>query len=253
MTVIPGLLDALLAVQAEAPTLKKDRTAKIPTKNGGEYSYSYAALDGIVETVRPLLTKNGLVWSAKPSWMENVGPSLKYKLAHAPSREFEEGEMPLMLAADQAAQDMGSAITYMRRYALCAVLDLVADTDDDGALASSGRARSGDSTPASDKQRKFLRSLITKNRLGDQPHVLRRLFEGAGVVLAEGATVNATVDVLTKGQCSLLIETIKDGPVRDGSSDVPGAGGDEFTHPSVEPDPAFDDAQRTTPMDVGPS
>jgi hypothetical protein len=121
------------------------------------------------------------------------------------------------------------------------VLDLVADTDDDGAAASSGRNTKAQGGAASDAQKKFLRSLITKNRLGDTPNVLRRLFEGAGVTLAEGATVNATVDTLTKGQCSTLIETIKDGPVPDPErpSDVPPAAPGEFTHPPAGPEPTL--------------
>src|SRR5262245_4536309 len=129
-----GLLPAMLAVQSAATTFKKDRTVTVQTKGGGSYTYSYTPLDTIVETVGPLLAENGLVWTTRPGWNETMGPSLRYKLAHAPTGETEEGEMPLMLAENDA-QGMGSAITYMRRYALCAVLNLVADADDDGALA----------------------------------------------------------------------------------------------------------------------
>jgi hypothetical protein len=43
--------------------------------------------------------------------------------------------MPLMLDRDNS-QGFGSALTYARRYALTAVLGLVADDDDDGAAAS---------------------------------------------------------------------------------------------------------------------
>jgi hypothetical protein len=39
--------------------------------------------------------------------------------------------MQLLLSKNDA-QGQGSAITYARRYALCAVLNLVADDDDDG-------------------------------------------------------------------------------------------------------------------------
>ena len=46
-----SLLEAMLAVQAEAPTLEKDRTVKVQTKTGGEYSYSYTPLDSIVSSV----------------------------------------------------------------------------------------------------------------------------------------------------------------------------------------------------------
>jgi len=41
-----------------------------------------------------------------------------------------------MLPAGEGAQSAGSAITYARRYLLCAVLNIAADEDDDGAKAS---------------------------------------------------------------------------------------------------------------------
>lgn len=227
-----GLLAAMLAVQSEAPTLPKDRTVEVPTKSGGKYTYSYTPLDTIVEKIGPLLHANGLVWSTRPSWREDVGPTLKYKLAHAPSGEIEEGEMPLMLA-DQDAQSMGSAITYMRRYAFCAVLNLVADMDDDGALATGNGGRGGGAL-ASDKQKKFLRMLITQKNLNAT--ALRPLFETHGVEVVAGTTLNQIVDTLTKPQCSGLIETIKDGPIPTGKSDVPPPADGDFTREPVEPD-----------------
>ena len=61
-----GLLDAILAVQAAAPTLPKDRTVTVKTRTGGEYSYSYTPLDSIVEAIKDLLAANGLVWMTFP-------------------------------------------------------------------------------------------------------------------------------------------------------------------------------------------
>jgi hypothetical protein len=238
MTETAGLLAAMLAVQGEAPTLPKDRTVEVPTKTGGKYTYSYTPLDTIVEKVGPLLHKNGLVWSTKPSWREDVGPTLKYKLAHAPSGECEEGEMPLMLA-DQDAQSMGSAITYMRRYAFTAVLNLVADADDDGALATAGGRGGG--ALASDKQKKFLRTLITQNNLTAE--IMDTLFKGAGFQREDGEKVNDAINRLSKQQCSTLIETIKDGAVKTGESDVPSDASD-FERP-----PIVDDG--TLPFDPG--
>jgi hypothetical protein len=134
-----GLLPALLAVQAEAPTLPKSGF-------NPHYKSRFTPLDDIVERIGPLLHKNGLVWTTWPSHAEGE-PTLKYKLAHAPSGEVEEGEM-LLLLGKQTAQDQGSAITYARRYALCAVLNLVADDDDDGNAASRQQAQQQEALPA---------------------------------------------------------------------------------------------------------
>jgi hypothetical protein len=224
-----GLLAAMLAVQGESSTLPKDRTVTVKTKTGGEYSYSYAPLDSIVEKIGPLLVKNGLVWSTQPSNNAAGEPTLKYTLAHAPSKESIDGEMRLVIDEEhkEDVQALGSAITYARRYALSAVLNLVADADDDGRAAGGGNSASGGAL-ASDKQKKFLRQLITQHRL--DVHAMDTLLKGAGAPLAEGEKVNDAVNRLTMGQCSTLIEKIKDGPVRTGGSDVPGAGAGEFVH-----------------------
>lgn len=227
-----GLYAAILAVQGEAPTLPKDKTATVPTKKGGEYSYSYTALDTIVEKIEPLLHKNGLVWLAKPSWRADLGPSLKYKLAHAPTGEVEADEMPLMLAEDADAQALGSAITYMRRYALVSVLNLVADTDDDGALAkASGGARNGSSRPASEKQLALVKKLLKEKRVPAAG--IRVLLVDAGVANTEN--VVEAVDGLSGHHASSIIDRLMNGPAPTGESDVPSDPGD-FKREPVEDD-----------------
>lgn len=253
MTDTKGLLAAMLAVQAAAPTLEKDRAVTVKTKTGGEYTYSYTPLDSIVEKVGPLMHENGLVWICKPSWREGLGPTLKYKLAHAPSGESEEDEMPLMLPdEDVGAQEQGSAITYARRYALVSVLGLVADADDDGALANSGRGGRGAGRPASEKQIGFVKKLLKQRKATVLE--IRAMLKGAGVTVAEDADVAPLIDKLTGPQASELIEFLKDGkPVPTGGSDVPSAAAGEFEHERQVGDTTFEatgiDGQ---PVTVGP-
>lgn len=238
MTDHASLFEALVAFQAEAPTLEKDRTVEVPTKKGGTYSYSYTPLDSIVEKIGPLLHKNQLAWLAKPSWLENVGPTLKYKLVHGPSHEFEEGEMPLILGEEADAQAMGSAITYMRRYALCSVLNLVADADDDGALASANGRRGGSSRPASPKQLDYVKSLLKRQKATVAD--IRAMLKGAGVSIAPDADPAPLVDALTGDQASAMIEFLKDGkPVPTGTTDVPADGGSFTYAPSDDGDLPF--------------
>lgn len=230
-----GLLSAMLAVQGEAPTMPKDRTVKVQTKNGGEYSYSYTPLDTIVEKVGPLLYKNGLVWSTLPGRDAHGDPALRYRLAHAATGEVLEGEMPLMLA-DQDAQSMGSAITYMRRYALCAVLNIVADADDDGALATANGgagASSGRGGPASGKQIALVRSLMTKAGVKQGEAV--KLLATVGVTVAEGESARDACARLRWPGVSDLIDTLKNGPIPSGDSDVP-SDASGYAHPP-EQDP----------------
>lgn len=213
------LLSAMLAVQAEATTLPKDKTAKVRMKAGGEYTYRYTDLATVVEQVGPKLVAHELVWMTKPGSDEHGNPTLQYKLAHAPSGEFEAGEMPLMLAGAADSQALGSAITYARRYALCSVLNLVADDDDDGQGAKNAPAgRVAQSGSPSEKQLDYLKSLVTREKPSEA--VLRALLHR---VHADGVdpTVAGWSKALNKAQVSQLIEAFKEGVLPTGESDVP--------------------------------
>ena len=130
-----SLLTAILAVQGEVGTLPKDKI------NPGFKGAKYTPLDTIVEIVGPILNKNDLIWLTLPG-QYNGAPNLTYRLIHAPSGDMIEGTMPLTLTA-QTPQGMGSALTYARRYSLCAVLNLVADDDDDGNAGSPKQPSAG--------------------------------------------------------------------------------------------------------------
>ena len=123
------LTTALLAAQAEFPTIPKTKTGTIPTKAGGSYSYSYADLPVIKAAIDPILSKFGLTVTQLPD-----GGGLNTTLLHQ-SGEFVSATADLFIA-QQTAQGQGSAITYMRRYAYCAATGVVAEDDDDGAAAT---------------------------------------------------------------------------------------------------------------------
>lgn len=124
------LWEALLAFQADAPTLQKD-------KINPAFRSRYLSLDALMGQVLPVLNKHGLIWITKPEANSEGRPVLTYRLVCPadPDRTGIEGTMPLLLSKEDP-QGLGSAITYARRYALMAVLGLVADEDDDGAKAS---------------------------------------------------------------------------------------------------------------------
>jgi hypothetical protein len=127
-----GLLAALRAVQTEAPAMPKDKT-------NPHFKSKYTSLDTIVEKVEPLLAAHGLIWTTLPGGTHD-GPTLSYRLAHVETGEVMEGTMPLLLDKP-TAQAFGSALTYARRYSLCAVLNLVTDEDDDGNGAGNARTK----------------------------------------------------------------------------------------------------------------
>jgi hypothetical protein len=114
----------------------------------------------------PLLGENGLAWVTRPTIVADRFV-LVYELLHT-SGEKISGEYPL--PANGSPQALGSAITYARRYCLCAVTGVAADDDDDGQAATVHHERQSRPAPAYDPH---------------DPRVLRRrvetLFGRAGI------------------------------------------------------------------------
>jgi hypothetical protein len=127
----PALNAALAAVQSQLPRIDKGKTAKVPMKAGGTYTYTYADLADVSALVLPLLGDNGLSFTCWPTLVGNRFV-LRYELLHQ-SGQSKGGEYPLPI--DAGAQALGSAITYARRYTLCAVTGVAPDDDDDAAAA----------------------------------------------------------------------------------------------------------------------
>ena len=117
----------------EQPKLEKE--VKVKTKTGRDYSFKYADLSACVKAAAPALKANGLsvtqiVFAGK----------LITLLTHKSSQWFRS---ELYLPGQSGDyQSLGSAITYLKRYSYCAILGLVADTDDDGNLACGNQAQS---------------------------------------------------------------------------------------------------------------
>jgi hypothetical protein len=127
---------ALIAFQAEMPVVGKNQTATVPMKQGGSYSYTYADLADVTAAATPLLTRHGLAFSCCPRATER-GYELVGVLLHVSGTRI-EGALPLH---GNTAQDIGSSLTYMRRYLLGCMTGIVTDNDDDG-QASQGAQRS---------------------------------------------------------------------------------------------------------------
>lgn len=130
------LAAALAAFQAALPRIGKDNRATVKSDKG-TYTYTYANLADVSEKVLPLLARHGLSFSTKPTLHEDRFV-LEYRLRHT-SGEEDIGYYPL---GNGTPQQVGSAITYARRYALCAVTGVAPDVDDDdGQAAEQGNLR----------------------------------------------------------------------------------------------------------------
>lgn len=98
----------------------------------------YATLASVWEAVRPILAKNGLCVIQRPEHHE-AGLALTTTILHVSGQSI--SSTLVMPVVKRDPQGFGSAITYARRYGLCAMLGVVADEDDDGNAASNPGAK----------------------------------------------------------------------------------------------------------------
>ena len=135
MTEFDKLARALVMFQGVVPVIPKNRTAKIPTKSGGSYSYQYADLSDIWDAIRSPLRDNGLAVTQQlcgPNGSPDVG--ITTTIWHESGQH--DTSTIYVSAKDKTPQEVGSLLSYFKRYALAAALGISTDQDDDGAAAS---------------------------------------------------------------------------------------------------------------------
>jgi hypothetical protein len=124
---IAELVTALINFQEDFNNVSLKKDSKNPyLKN------TYVSLDNLINTTRPLLSKNGLV-----IMQELSGKNLVTTLLHS-SGQF-KGALYEFSAMDankgtNSIQEEGGGITYAKRYTWSALLGISTDTDTDGNL-----------------------------------------------------------------------------------------------------------------------
>lgn len=127
---------ALAAAQAKiGGVITADEKANFGTKGGGNMSYQYASLAKILSIVIPALSENNIALVQIPSSNER-GFSLITQLFHSSGEAIaSEIDLPISAAGASNPQNFGSVLSYMRRYAITAMLGIAIE-DDDGAAAA---------------------------------------------------------------------------------------------------------------------
>ena len=123
---VKELATALAIVQGQLTFAKKD--SKNPF-----FKSNYADLESVWDACRSLLSDNGLAIMQFPGDYVDGNMTLTTVMTHS-SGEWVAQNMSLPVSKPDA-QGAGSAITYMRRYALAAIVGVV-QADDDGNSAS---------------------------------------------------------------------------------------------------------------------
>lgn len=124
---IATLAAALAKAQAAIQPASKD-------KLNPAFRQHYADLTSVWDACRDALTSNGLSVVQMPIDAGEGRVGLSTMLLHS-SGEYIQSVVSTRLVKDDP-QGVGSALTYLRRYALSAMVGVVADNDDDGNAAS---------------------------------------------------------------------------------------------------------------------
>lgn len=112
----------------EQPSLNSE--VKVKTKTGLEYKFKYADLSECKRAAKQPLADNEL---AVCQLIED-DYSIRTILLHSSGQWISSKVRMPSNTAD--AQSIGSAITYAKRYAFCAILGIVADDDEDANIAN---------------------------------------------------------------------------------------------------------------------
>ena len=137
---IAKLATALSIVQGKLSHAKKDSANPF-------FKSKYADLESVWDACRSLLAENGLAVMQFPGEFVDGTMSLNTVLTHS-SGEYMSYLMSVPVTKPDA-QGAGSALTYMRRYALAAVVGVV-QADDDANAAVVSKSSSAMKTIAKD-------------------------------------------------------------------------------------------------------
>lgn len=126
----PNRLDKLLTalIKARSAFDRVSKDAKNP-----HFKSDYATLDSFLKAVDPALLENGLFLNHTVEEKETGGYVLRTWLYHV-SEQFMSMDYPIAINTAKP-QEIGSQITYARRYSVGAILGVAAEKDDDGNAA----------------------------------------------------------------------------------------------------------------------
>lgn len=120
------LLKDLVKAQLEIRAPEKDKT-------NPRFKTKYCSLDAIYAACRMPLAKNGITLSHSVEYVD--GKSVLVTSLNHVSGDSLSNKIPIFVE-HETSQGFASALTYSRRYAICSLLGLPTDDDDDGELAT---------------------------------------------------------------------------------------------------------------------
>lgn len=142
-------------------TIKKNQTAKIPTKSGKEYSYKYVD----IAQIHDYLEQNGMKYIQKIERIDGDDYIMTKRFIEEKwEEEWLQGSKVVdatLFGTDNPAQKQGSALTYARRYSLLMAFGLATEDDDAVSLSKP----SNEENKATPKQIDMLEGYCTDEEL----------------------------------------------------------------------------------------
>lgn len=128
---------AITQFQAECPRIEKSRTAKIVSKRegGGQYEYKFAGFDDVMKQAGPALEKCGIAVSFSSEHVEGL-LKVTCRIRHGIHVEDHTLTVPIPAMNVNDTQRFGAALSYAKRYALCAALNIIVSDDVDNDAAA---------------------------------------------------------------------------------------------------------------------
>lgn len=156
---INELAAALAKAQGSFTNPERNRKVKVKLKTGGEYEFYYTTIDRIIEMIRKPMAENGLSFAHSVT-LDQEWAIVTTRIMHA-SGQWIEDELPVK-PDGFGPQQVGSAITYGKRYSLSALLGVASDEDDDGNLGSGHTSEPLSPPVKSDQPSKSYKAAIEK-------------------------------------------------------------------------------------------
>jgi hypothetical protein len=136
------LAQALALAKARIGPIPRSKTVKVATRGGGSYTFKYAPLEVILAVVTPALSQYNIAMLQDTDWGDGR-VAISTTLVHASGETVTLARMEAPVTVSDGERDrpmtlqeIGSVLTYLRRYSVTTALCIASDDDDDGNAAS---------------------------------------------------------------------------------------------------------------------
>lgn len=150
--------------------------------------YGYATINSFLKSVSGILSDNDIILT-QVLREGNPDPVLQTLLLHE-SGQWIKSEIPLIGASNKGSQDIGSQLTYMRKYSICAILGVQTEdeTDDDGTKAQESYEKAKETRNDHKKCITDIEAKQMHGKIADDPTYLHWLLEKISIKQNETVT-----------------------------------------------------------------